>query len=75
MTRGGQNKTVELRKSNPQGWLLDAVREAFPEVASRMGAEIMRTRLEPSQRIKQSWSATVFDGDMDLFISVTQKRA
>jgi hypothetical protein len=75
MTRGGQSKTVELRKGNPQGWLLDAVREAFPEVASRLPGEIMRTRLVPTQGVKQSWSAILLDGALDLSISVAQKRA
>ena len=51
MTRGGQSKTVELRKSNPQGWLLSAVREASPEVASRSADR--RSQLGLLERVGQ----------------------
>lgn len=74
ITRGDQSKLVELRKSNPQGWLLSAVSEAFPEVASRVPGVIMRTRLEPIQGATQSWSATLIDGKGDLTILVSQKK-
>jgi len=74
ITRGDERKLVELRKSNPQGWLLKAVGEAFPEVASRLAGVIMRTRLEPIQCAKQSWKATVSDGPIDLSILVIQKK-
>lgn len=74
ITTGGQRKLVELRKSNPQGWLLRAVGEAFPEVASRLAGVIMRTRLEPIQCAKQSWKTTVPDGAIDLSILVIQKK-
>ena len=53
---------------------MNAVGEAFPEVASRLAGVIMRTRLEPIQGAKQSWKATVPDGAIDLSILVIQKK-
>lgn len=74
LTRGDQTKLVEMRKGNPQGWLLQVVHEAFPEMAARVPGTIMRTRLVPTPGVKQSWSATVLDEVMNLSIQVIQKK-
>ena len=74
ITRGAETRTVDLRKSNPQGWLLQAVMEAFPEVASRRAADISRLRLEPLDGVRQSWRATLPDEPDDLRIEVAQMR-
>lgn len=74
-TRGDETKTTELRKSNPQGWLLEAVRATFPDVATRRGDDVMRLRLEAVQGAKQTWLAKLPDVPTDLLIRVTQTRA
>jgi hypothetical protein len=74
LTRGSEMKTTELRKSNPQGWLLDAVRATFPEVASRRSGDVMRLRLETVEGGKQSWRAILRDEPADLLIQVTEAR-
>lgn len=74
ITRGSETKTTELRKSNPQGWLLDAVNATFPEVASRRGGDVMRLRLEAVEGVKQSWRATLHDAPADLLIQVAEAR-
>ncbi|KIC08398.1 hypothetical protein RA19_20750 [Leisingera sp. ANG-M1] len=72
LTYGTETKTVELRKSNPQGWLLQAVETSFPEVASRRAEDIMRLRLEKAVGRKQAWQASLIDGAHDLIIQVSQ---
>ena len=74
ITRGSETKTTELRKGNPQGWLLDAVSATFPEVASRRGGDVMRLRLEAVEGVKQSWRATLQDDPADLLIQVSEAR-
>lgn len=74
ITRGGQTRTTDLRKSNPQGWLLDALVATFPEVASRRGGDVVRLRLEAIEGVKQSWQATLRDEPADLLIQVTEAR-
>jgi hypothetical protein len=74
ITRGSETKTTELRKSNPQGWLLDAVKATFPDVASRRGGDVMRLRLVAGHGVKQSWHATLQDPPIDLVIQVAQAR-
>lgn len=75
ITRGSETKTADLRKSNPQGWLLDAVKATFPDVASRRGVDLVRLSLVAVQGAKQSWRATLHDGEVDLLIQVAQARA
>lgn len=74
ITHGHETKAVELRKSNPQGWLLDAVRATFPEVATRRGGDVMRLRLETVDGVKQSWRTTLNDESSDLVIQVAETR-
>lgn len=74
ITRGSETKTTELRKSNPQGWLLDAVKATFPDVASRRGDEVMRLRLEPVEGVRQSWRAALQDEPAELLILVAEVR-
>lgn len=75
ITRGSETKTTEVRRSNPQGWLLDAVKATFPDVASRRGVDVMRLRLVPVEQAKQSWHATLRDEPVDLHIQVARTRA
>ena len=72
ITRGAETKTTDLRKSNPQGWLLDAVKATFPEIASRRGGDVMRLRLVANDGEKQSWKATLRDEPEDLVIEVSE---
>ena len=74
ITHGSETKTVELRKSNPQGWLFDAVKATFPEVATRRGGDVMRLRLETVGGEKQSWRTTLHDEPCDLLIQVAETR-
>jgi len=71
LTRGNETKLTVLRKSNPQGWLLDAVRATFPDVAARRGNEIIRLRLEKAEGV-ESWRATLADEPSDLVIRVSR---
>jgi hypothetical protein len=73
-THCGETRTTQLRKSNPQGWLLQAVTAAFPEVASRRADEIIRLRLEPEEEARQTWSAILNDAPGELVIRVTESR-
>ena len=75
ITLGSETKTTELRKSNPQGWLLDAVKATFPDFASRRGGDVMRLRLLAVEGAKQSWHATLRGEPVDLLIQVVQARA
>jgi hypothetical protein len=75
LTRGNETRTTQLRKSNPQGWLLQAVNATFPDVASRRGGDIMRLRLQVVAGVKQTWRATLTDEPSDLLIQVTQSKA
>lgn len=74
ITRGSETRTTELRKSNPQGWLLDAVKETFPDVASRRAGDVMRLRLVAVEGANQSWHTTLRDEPVDLLIQVAQAR-
>lgn len=71
LTRGNETKLTVLRRSNPQGWLYDAVRATFPEVAARRANEINRLRLEKAEGA-ESWQATLVDDPSDLVISVSR---
>ena len=71
VTRGNETKLTMLRKSNPQGWLIDAVRATFPEVAARRGNDIIRLRLEKAEGA-ESWQATLADEPSDLVIRVSK---
>jgi len=73
LTRGNETKLTMLKKSNPQGWLIDAVRATFPEVAARRGNDIIRLRLEKMEGA-ESWRATLTDEPSDLLISVSRTR-
>jgi hypothetical protein len=75
ITHGNETKITELRKSNPQGWVLEAVRATFPEVAHRRGGDVMRLRLEAVDGVRQSWRASLHDGPTDLLIKVAEARA
>jgi hypothetical protein len=75
LTLGSETKTIELRKSNPQGWLWEAVRSAYPEIESRRPGEIMRLRLTKDATAKQTWHATFVDGPRHLHIQVVQIRS
>lgn len=74
ITCGAETKTTNLRKSNPQGWLLDAVTATFPEVASRRSGDVMRLRLVANGGVRQSWKAILRDEPEDLVIEVTEAR-
>ncbi|MFT4253704.1 MAG: hypothetical protein QM608_14610 [Caulobacter sp.] len=71
VTYAGETRATELRKSNPQGWLLDAVRATFPEVAARRGGEVLRLRLATAEGVGRAWSAGL---DGDLLVRVVQLR-
>lgn len=71
VTRGVETKLTVLRKSNPQGWLIDAVRATFPEVAARRGNDIIRLRLKKTEGA-ESWQATLADEPSDLLICVSK---
>jgi hypothetical protein len=73
-TRGRETKTTELRKSNPQGWLPDAVRATFPDVASRRSGDLWDIRLTSIAGENESWRATLRDEPDDLVIRVTKMR-
>lgn len=72
ITRGAEVRTAQLRKSNPQGWLLEAVSATFPEVASRRGAAIIRLRLDPGDGPRRTWRAKLVDQPADLAIHVEE---
>ena len=74
LTRGTETRTTELRRSNPQGWLLDAVRATFPDIASRRDGDVMRLRLEPVAGAQRTWLATLDDQPGDLQVYVVQTR-
>jgi len=71
-TCANETKVVELRKSNPQGWLFEAFGEAYPELASRRKSEIMRIRLEKIAGERQSWQAEFHDEPQLVQIKVKQ---
>ena len=71
LTRGDETKVTVLRKSNPQGWLFDAVRATFPDVAARRATDIIRLRLEKVEGA-ESWQATLADEPSDLVIRVAR---
>lgn len=71
LTRGKETKLAVLRRSNPQGWLFDAVRATFPDVAARRGDDIIRLRLEKAEGA-ESWRATLADEPSDLVIRVSR---
>jgi hypothetical protein len=73
LTRGNETKLTVLRKSNPQGWLIDAVRATFPDVAARRGNDIIRLRLEKTEGA-ENWLATLADEPSDLVIRVSRTR-
>ena len=75
ITCGAETKTTNLRKSNPQGWLLDAVTATFPDVASRRSSDVMRVRLVAISDAKQCWKAILRDEPHDLVIEVSEARS
>ena len=72
---GSETKTFELRKSNPQGWLWEAVRSAYPEIESSRRGDVMRLRLTKDATAKRKWHATFADDLQDLNIQVVQIRS
>ena len=74
ISHGGRSETCQLRKSNPQGWLLQAVSTAFPSVAKSFGAEVMRVRLEPVPGLTRVWRGDVELANSNLVISVSETR-
>jgi hypothetical protein len=72
LTYATESKSVELRKSNPQGWLPEAVMAAFPEMATRRREDVLRLRLEKVTGLKQTWQTTLKDGSDELLVYVTQ---
>lgn len=75
VTFAGETKTTDLRKSNPQGWLPDAVKATFPELAARRAADILRLRLNKVDGARQSWDAVLIDEVSDVLIHVTETGA
>lgn len=74
-TFAGETKKADLRKSNPQGWLPDAVKATFPELAARRAADILRLRLNRVDGARQTWGAVLIDEVSDVLIQVTQTNA
>lgn len=74
ITRGRETKLTEVRKSNPQGWLPDAVRATFPDVATRRHLDLWDIRLKSVSGPQESWRATLRDEPDDLIIHVTKMR-
>jgi len=74
LTRGSEARTVQLRKSNPQGWLIEAVRATFPDIAVKRANAIVRLRLEAVAAGSQTWHATLVDEPSNLLIYVVQTR-
>jgi len=72
LSYANETRTTELRKSNPQGWLLQAVEATFPDVASRHAADIRRLRFEKVTDRKQTWLAKLGDGPNELVIHIVQ---
>lgn len=72
LTCADETRTAELRKSNPQGWLLQAVEATYPEIASRRAADIMRLRLKKVGGQKPIWRTRLDDEPHDLHIQVEQ---
>ena len=72
LTYANETRTTELRKSNPQGWLFQAVEATFPEIASRRAADIQRLPLEKVSGRKQTWLANLGDGPNELVIHIVQ---
>jgi hypothetical protein len=75
VTCGGETRTTELRKSNPQGWLPEAVRATFPDLASRRAGDVLRLRLNAVKGQKQTWHAVLLDEPSEVLIHVVQSRA
>ena len=74
ITRGSEVRAAQLRKSNPQGWLLQAVTATYPDVASRRADDILRLRLQRVKGAHQRWDATLTDSPADLDISVAETK-
>jgi len=74
MTVGSETRTTELRRSNPQGWLSEAVREAFPEVSARRGTDLIRLRLQRVIGMAEAWQCTLSDTPCDLVIKVVKSK-
>lgn len=74
ISRGAETRTVRLRKSNPKGWLPEAISDAFPEVARRLGHGIWRLELEPIPGARQTWRGELEDEGAILSVFVTQTR-
>jgi hypothetical protein len=74
ISQDAETRTTQLRKSNPQGWLPQAVIATFPEVASRRAHDIWQIRLEPVEGARQTWRARLHDEPADLVIVVTQTK-
>lgn len=80
LTCGSEARTTELRRSNPQGWLPDAVRATFPDLAARRADDLRiqleaRIELEAVDGLKQIRRAVSTDEPSDLLIRLTQTRA
>lgn len=74
MTRGSETRATTLRRSNPQGWLFDAVREAFPDVCDRRADDLIRLRLQRINRGVEAWRCILPDTPADLVINVVKSK-
>ena len=74
MTRGSETRTTTLRRSNPQGWLIVAVKEAFPELYDRRATDLIRLRLEPVNNAVEAWKCTLPDPPASLVINVIKSK-
>lgn len=74
LTYGPDTRTTELRRSNPQGWLPDAVHQTFPDVASHRASDLIRLRLTKIDD-EDAWSAVLSGQPHDLTVQVVKTRA
>ncbi len=75
VTRAGETRTTDLRKSNPQGWLIEAVKATYPEIASRRIDTIIRLKLQKPDPKREVWQAILADAPHDLEIEVVKIKA
>lgn len=74
ITLGGETRTVEMRRSNPQGWLIEAVKAVFPDLATRRAGEIIRLRLEKAEDGGEAWKAVLNDPPDTVLIHVVKMK-
>ncbi|MDI7774129.1 hypothetical protein [Asticcacaulis sp. EMRT-3] len=75
MSYAGDTRIVELRKSNPQGWLFEAVKDTYPDIASRRAGDIIRLRLERMDGRNEAWEAVLSEEFHELVIDVVKLKA